>query len=628
MPANLAQLLITGEDRTGPAFDSVRRNVGSVENIARRVGQAVAGAFSVAAVINFGRAVFDEITKVEQAQAKLQGAYRATGGVVGLTLQELNALADQVEASTLFDAEQIRDATAVLLTFKSVQGDTFRDAIARSADLAALLGSDVTGAALQLGKALEDPLRGLDALRRSGVSFSDQQKEVIQQLVESGRLADAQRIILQALAGQVQGTAEALRSGLTGATKELNDEWGNLLESIGKTPAVSKAAEGSIVGLSAALRGLRELIEETGTSGPRRDIIAAAGLGQGTLLTPEQGGPDRSQFPVGRLRLENVAEANERAAAKQRAATEKRRREEEEQASRDADARKEAAKKAAREAEEVARARQQARIAAFGDIQDAGRQEQRDIDERNAARQKEREELARLRDSYVQMIDPIQKYRDQLAEIDDLEARGLLNAVQATEARFKVNEQIDEAVRGTDRLARSTDSAAEAAKRFGLTFGSALEDAIVRFDNLRDVARGFVEDVARLFVRQAVTEPLAKNASTIFEGVFSGLFSLTPLQLSGPFATGGSFTVGGSGGTDSTTVAFRATPGELVTVTPPNKLEHRGGGATVVNVYIDSRTDQAQVRALAMEGAMKGLMLVRSEISRGGPLARMVGAAQ
>ncbi|MEY9113857.1 hypothetical protein ABIE86_002589 [Bradyrhizobium diazoefficiens] len=37
----------------------------------------------------------------------------------------------------------------------------------------------------------------------------------------------------------------------------------------------------------------------------------------------------------------------------------------------------------------------------------------------------------------------------------------------------------------------------------------------------------------------------------------------------GYFATGGSFTVGGSGGTDSQTVQFKATPGETVEITPP-----------------------------------------------------------
>jgi hypothetical protein len=42
-----------------------------------------------------------------------------------------------------------------------------------------------------------------------------------------------------------------------------------------------------------------------------------------------------------------------------------------------------------------------------------------------------------------------------------------------------------------------------------------------------------------------------------------------PSQPLPHFATGGSFTVGGQGGTDSQLVQFMATPGEVVTITPP-----------------------------------------------------------
>jgi len=49
------------------------------------------------------------------------------------------------------------------------------------------------------------------------------------------------------------------------------------------------------------------------------------------------------------------------------------------------------------------------------------------------------------------------------------------------------------------------------------------------------------------------------------------------------FQHGGQFTVGGAGGADSQTVAFRATPGETVTVTPAGR---RGGGGSIQNVIV------------------------------------------
>lgn len=70
----------------------------------------------------------------------------------------------------------------------------------------------------------------------------------------------------------------------------------------------------------------------------------------------------------------------------------------------------------------------------------------------------------------------------------------------------------------------------------------------------------------------------------------SGLLQLIGSAIGGPFgafltkglpgfATGGSFTVGGSGGTDSQLVAFRATPGERVDVRTPSQ---QGGGSPTV----------------------------------------------
>jgi hypothetical protein len=60
------------------------------------------------------------------------------------------------------------------------------------------------------------------------------------------------------------------------------------------------------------------------------------------------------------------------------------------------------------------------------------------------------------------------------------------------------------------------------------------------------------------------------------------------------FKTGGSFKVGGSGGADSQTVAFRATPGEMVDIRRPG--QDAGGGAMAVHVipsaYFDIQVEK------------------------------------
>ena len=91
-------------------------------------------------------------------------------------------------------------------------------------------------------------------MRRVGISFSASQRELIKTLYETGQTAEAQRVILDALERQVGGAGEAEARGLTGATNRLADAWGNLLEAIGKTPAITGVAS---VGLG-ALAGLIE----------------------------------------------------------------------------------------------------------------------------------------------------------------------------------------------------------------------------------------------------------------------------------------------------------------------------------------------------------------------------------
>jgi hypothetical protein len=79
--------------------------------------------------------------------------------------------------------------------------------------MAAVLGTDAKGSAIQLGKALENPIKGVNALARAGTTFTDQQKEQIRVLVESGQMLAAQTLILDEVESQYGGAAEAAAVG-------------------------------------------------------------------------------------------------------------------------------------------------------------------------------------------------------------------------------------------------------------------------------------------------------------------------------------------------------------------------------------------------------------------------------
>ncbi len=210
-------------------LDAMGGALGRVKGLVISAIGAYAGFSGVQRLLS---AVTREVTAAERATANLNAVLRATGGTVGITAEELSELADQLEAATLFDDAEIKQAEAVLLTFRQVQGDTFREAISLATDLAALMGGDLQSAVLQLGKALEDPETGLTALRRSGISFTKDQQELIKSLVETGDRAQAMQIILDQVAGQIGGVATEQVDGLTGGLNALDDALGDFQKSL------------------------------------------------------------------------------------------------------------------------------------------------------------------------------------------------------------------------------------------------------------------------------------------------------------------------------------------------------------------------------------------------------------
>jgi phage-related minor tail protein len=203
-----------------------------------------------------------DAAEAELSYRRLEAVLRATGHASGLTGQRIKTFAEEMERSTLASAEAVQDAAAVLATFRSVSGDTFTRTLRLAQDLSAVFGQDLRSTATQLGKALEDPITGLAALRRVGVSFTESQRELIRSLVETGDVAEAQRVILDALERQVGGAGIAEAGGVTGAANRLSDAWGNLLKAIGGTPAVAGTAETSLFGLARVLEFITGLFED------------------------------------------------------------------------------------------------------------------------------------------------------------------------------------------------------------------------------------------------------------------------------------------------------------------------------------------------------------------------------
>ena len=100
---------------------------------------------------------------------------------------------DTLSKASGIDDDNLREMTNTLLTFGSVTGDTFTKANVLALDLSVAFGKDLQSSAIMVGKALNDPLKGLTALSRIGVQFTAEQQEQIKAMVEVGDVAGAQR---------------------------------------------------------------------------------------------------------------------------------------------------------------------------------------------------------------------------------------------------------------------------------------------------------------------------------------------------------------------------------------------------------------------------------------------------
>ena len=203
------------------------------------------------------RGVVEQTEKDEQANARLEAVLKATGNAAGVTATQLRDMALATEKSTLFNAQDIKNAEATLVTFKNIQGDVFNQVLRMSADVASEKGGDLVSWATRLGRAFNDPKVGLTQLTRVGIQFTDEEREQIKTLQEHNQLAEAQAIIYDKLVGSFGGAAEAMHTGLSGATHDVTVAWHELLIELGKTDLVSHTVVGALNFIARGLEALK-----------------------------------------------------------------------------------------------------------------------------------------------------------------------------------------------------------------------------------------------------------------------------------------------------------------------------------------------------------------------------------
>lgn len=306
---------------------------GKVSGLAKGVFAPMLAAGSTVAIAGLLKSSVSEAREAQKVGAITDQIIKSTGGAAKVTSDQVGALSEKLSAKSGVDDEVIQSGANMLLTFKQVRNevgkgnDIFDRATAAASDLSAAGFGDMAGQSKMLGKALNDPIKGMTALTRSGVTFTDQQKAQIKAMQkggldnafgamgmevtnkeleklakdefggdiakavgslqkgwstakkkrfdyysEGGHQLDAQKVLLKEVESQVGGTAAAQAT----AGEKAQVAWGNLQETIGTglLPVIDKMQNVFTTKIAPAVSGFVQGMQDgSGAGGTFVDVL-------------------------------------------------------------------------------------------------------------------------------------------------------------------------------------------------------------------------------------------------------------------------------------------------------------------------------------------------------------------
>lgn len=266
-----AQKLDSTFQKTGRGFFDIASKISmiymGVVSFVKSVGNAIGG-------------LVEKFNDSAGAEKQLEAVLKSTGYAAGLTKQEILGMAGALSEVTTFEDDTILKGQNLLLTFTKIGKDVFPQATKAMLDVAQAMGGDVKGAAIQLGKVLNDP-NGMSAMKRMGVSFSDAQIKMGKELYQTGKIAEYQKMVFAELQKEFGGSARAARETFGGALKALDNAFGDTQETIGSY--IAAAGRPFVDNMIDSTKGVTEFLKsESGINkiasilGPVTGILSVA----------------------------------------------------------------------------------------------------------------------------------------------------------------------------------------------------------------------------------------------------------------------------------------------------------------------------------------------------------------
>jgi hypothetical protein len=602
--ANLARLQ-QDMDKANRLVGNTMTSISRSADMAKKALATIGVGFSLGLVVSGIKSVVRAAEEARQVQVRLNAVYKATGGVVGLTSDELNKLADSMAAVTQFDDESIRDGMAEIIKFGTITGKVFKDSLKVIADYAAFSKQGFSEAAAQVGKALGDTEHASKLLKNAGVILTDQEKELIEALNESGRAAEAQQIILEKLNATYGGTAELLNTGLTKSITDLGKAWDELFETMGGSITQTNGTAVAFQNIAGYLQNMKMIVE----SGDWLDKLKFFGT-FGLLTDRMQNFKDTGRFPneqSGQIRNSaGLTQAEARAIAAEKARSES--------------AIAETARKKREESAKVDKAfAEKQRQEKIRDIQDVIDFETEQTEVRNKMQLEEEEKKQKI------MLDYYARTNEQIVE--DIEKRNQIEQDYFERTNREIMRGLEERGREAKRLAESLESS--------------LTDAILRgFESGKGFGENFKDTLVNMFKTMvlkptisAIVSPVAGAVGAAFSGgamAGDGAAGGSSGGFGGMLSTGKSLLEGISNGFDSLNASFvgsiEGLSGDLISM----GFDKLGGFMFENSAIIADVLPYAGAALQLLSGDVKGAAFTAVGTAIGsffGPVGGMIGGA-
>ena len=215
---------------------------------------------AVVAGVRAMKRTFDDLTSAYEtqrtAEIKLEAALRATGGALGISKDSLMQYAEEMSKTTGIADETIIQAQALMTTFTQVGREVFPEAINAAADMSKMFGQDLQQSVIQLGTALNDPIAGVGRLKRIGISFTEEQRNMIKVFMEQNKVMEAQKVILDELNREFGGVTDLLgQDGIT-ALHNYDNAVSDLKETLGS--ALTEAVKPYTIWMTKLINGFND----------------------------------------------------------------------------------------------------------------------------------------------------------------------------------------------------------------------------------------------------------------------------------------------------------------------------------------------------------------------------------